>query len=373
MREAIYGALVLGLAVSAMGCASDPPPAPAAPPAPVAAAEPAPVAAAPAEAPKPSLADLEMQSGKTIMEGYNAHDAAKIASAYTPDAVIKSAGMPDVVGKDAIQAHEQKLFDGISNLKLAATHVYTKNDVLVVEWAINGTQSGEFMGQKATNKPIGFTGATVNWYTPEGLIKEAHVYNDDAVILAQMGVSKQKARPIPALAEKADMTAAKGTPDEDKNVDVVKAMYTAFGAKKDADFLALSTDDVTWDDSMMPTQSKGKAEAKSGFKMLTTAFPDIAMTATNAWGIGDYAIVEGTLTGTQKGALGKIAATRKPVTLHYIDIVQIKDGKMVHGTQYADSMEMMGQLGLLPKAKMGADMKAAPTAKASMTKAAPKK
>ena len=34
------------------------------------------------------------------------------------------------------------------------------------------------MGIKATNKPVGVRGATVLWFTPDGLVKQEHRYFD---------------------------------------------------------------------------------------------------------------------------------------------------------------------------------------------------
>jgi steroid delta-isomerase-like uncharacterized protein len=92
---------------------------------------------------------------------------------------------------------------------------------------------------------------------------------------------------------------------------------------------------------------KGKAAGKKYFKAMTTAFPDIKVNEQNVWGIGDFVIAEGTITGTQKGPFFGIPAKNKPVTLHGLDIMQFKDGKIVHGWSYSNSAEMAEQLGLI--------------------------
>ena len=146
--------------------------------------------------PQPTLAELEKKTSEGIGMALNAHDAKKVASFYTENAVLKMAGAPDAMGREAIAAEWQRRFDAAPNGKSMASRVFVKGDVVVVEWAWTGTHSGEMMGIKATEKPLGAMGADVSWFSPEGLIKEQHTYMDAGTLMSQMGVSKAKGRPI---------------------------------------------------------------------------------------------------------------------------------------------------------------------------------
>jgi hypothetical protein len=53
------------------------------------------------------------------------------------------------------------------------------------------------------------------------------------------------------------------------------------------------------------------------------------------------------LKATQKGQLGTIAPTKRPIAIHVVDIFKIKDGKVVRAWTYQNSLEMQQQLGLL--------------------------
>ena len=44
-----------------------------------------------------------------------------------------------------------------------------------------------------------------------------------------------------------------------------------------------------------------------------------------------------------------VPATKKPINYHALDIMQVKDGKLVHGWTYANGFEFATQLGLAPK------------------------
>lgn len=323
------------------------------PVAPVATTPPAPVTTEPvAEAPKapaPTLAELQRKTSEGLGQAINAHDAKKLASFYTENAVVKTAGMPDITGRDAIAADWQKRFDMIPTAKSMVSRVFVKGDVVVAEWSWAGTHSVDMMGVKATEKPIGAMGADVMWFTPEGLVKEQHTYFDMGTLLSQIGVSKAKGRPAPSLPTGAP-TIVRGTDggDEAKNVEAATKMFNAFEKKSDADFLGGASDDLTWDDMTQPEASKGKAAAKKYFTAMTTAFPDVKSSTTNAWGVGDFVVAEGTLSGTHKAAFFGIQPTKKQINLHGLDIIQFKDGKIVSGRSYGNGAEMMTQLGLMP-------------------------
>jgi hypothetical protein len=62
--------------------------------------------------PKPTMAEMQASSNKLAVESTNLHDAAKNATRYATDAVLKLWGTPDLTGRDAITADTNKLFAG---------------------------------------------------------------------------------------------------------------------------------------------------------------------------------------------------------------------------------------------------------------------
>jgi len=321
--------------------------------------------------PQPTLAELQRKTSEGIAAAINAHDAKKVAGFYSESAVIKTAGVPDSTGRDAIAADWQKRFDTIPNAKSMASRVFVKGDVVVVEWSWTGTHTTDLLGVKATEKPIGASGADVMWFAPDGLVKEQHTYVDMGTIMSQVGASKQKGRPVPTLATAPQMVIATSSADETKNTEAASKMFASFEKKSEADFVAAAADDISWDDMTQPETSKGKEAAKKYFKAMTTAFPDVKTTTTNAWGVGDFVIAEGTMTGTHKAAFFGIPATKKQINLHGLDIIQFKDGKAIKGTSYGNGVEMMSQLGLMPAP--GAAKPAAAKTDAKPVTAAPAK
>jgi steroid delta-isomerase-like uncharacterized protein len=334
------------------GEAIPPPQAPPAPPPPVAAPTP-PAAPAPApEPPKPSLLELQKQSVTARVSALNAHESAKFAETFTPDGIAITYGGSEGRGREAIASDIQKFFDAFPDFKLAESHVFVKGDTVVLEWVMNGTHRGEFMGIKPTNKSVGIRGATILWVTPDGLVKQEHRYMDAAAIMAQLGQSKVPARAAQALPSgEPTWHVAKGTPEEDKQSELAKSMYAAFDKKSEADFLGALAENATWSDIAMPKDINGKADAKKLFQGFTKAFPDSKMTLDVIFSVDEYTVAESTMTGTNNGPLGPLKATKKPVTVHSLDVVTIKDGKVQSGTSYSNSFEMLAQAGLLPKPK----------------------
>jgi steroid delta-isomerase-like uncharacterized protein len=353
MAKTICGAALVAVLMSACGGEGEtipPPQAPPPPPPPVAAPAPEPPAAP--EPPKPSLLELEKQAVKAGLAAINAHESAKFAEGFTPEGVAITFGGPEAKGREAIASDMQKLFDGFPDFKLAETNVYVKGDMVAMEWVMNGTHKGEFMGVKPTGKSVGIRGATVLWITPEGLVKQEHRYMDGATIMAQLGQSKAPARAA-AMLPSGEPTwhVAKGTPEEEKQTELVKGMYAGFDKKSEADFVAPMADDARWADLTMPKDMTGKADAKKFYETFSKAFPDGKMGVDDIFSVDEYTVAETTVTGTQNGPLGPLKASKKPVSLHGFDVMTVKDGKIQTGIAYMNSVELLAQTGNLPKPK----------------------
>jgi steroid delta-isomerase-like uncharacterized protein len=166
--------------------------------------------------------------------------------------------------------------------------------------------------------------------------------------------AKVKPRPIPAIPSAPETHLPTSSPDEEKNVEIAKSVLASLEpGKKEADFTNLLADDVEQDGLFHLEMAKGKDSAKKFYKSFTTSFPDAKFEATKTFGVGDYAIVESVLKATQKGALGTIPATKKPIAIHVVDILKIKDGKVARAWTYQNSLELQQQLGLFNIAAAG--------------------
>jgi len=237
-------------------------------------------------------------------------------------------------------------------------------------------RAGELKGFKATEKPIGFQGATVLWFTPEGLIKEEHDYANFATVLSQTGISKAKGRPVATAPASPEVVTAKESPEEKANVEVAEKVNKAWEAKKADDVTALFSDDAVWDDLTL-TPAKGKKEIKKYVSTFFTGVPDGKAASANTWPAGDWVIEEATYGGTHKGALFGTPASNKAFTIHELTIYKLgADRKITQATTYGNDLELAAQIDpkSLPKPPAPKSAPAKPdAAKADPTKpAAPK-
>jgi ketosteroid isomerase-like protein len=340
MRNTICGAILVAVPISACGdrggvvralqAPSPPPLVATAPPFP----EPEPL--------KRTLIDLQKQAVAAARAAMNTHDAKKYSELFAPDATVDEYGLGEAKGRKAIAGGIQGAFDGFSDYKIGASKIFVKNEVLVQEWVITGTNNGEFNGAKPTDKPVGVRGASVLTFTPEGLIKTEHRYFDTSTVLSQLGLMKEPARPVAALPKgEPEWHIAKGTAEEDKLVEVAKALNGAFEKKSEADFLGALCDNPAWSDFAAPQDLIGQASAKQVFRMFTNAFPDAKRTYHSLFAADDTVISEWSFTATHAGRFGLLKPTKKSIALHVVDIMRVKDGKVQSGSSYSNSFELL--------------------------------
>lgn len=321
---------------------------------------------------KPSMIELQKKAGANMAAAWNAHDSKKCAENYASDGVISElgpTGWMDHKGKDEIEKNFATIFAGYPDSKMGVSRVFAAKNIAVVQWVMTGTNTGEMMGMKATGKPVGFNGASVLWFNDDGLIAKEHVYLDAGTIMGQEGVSKQKVRPVATLPSgEPEWITPKGDGSDDKSVTAFNAQLDALNKHDAKAFGATVTDDTVHIDYTAAEDVKGKAAGEKEMAGYFKAFPDLKANADNVWGFGDFVIDETTITGTQTGALGPIKPTKKPITSHMVEVNVIKDGKVAKCETYWSSVELMGQLGLLPKPKEEKGTKT-PAAKTTATPA----
>jgi steroid delta-isomerase-like uncharacterized protein len=357
MARRLFAAMMCTLvSACAGGNAAAPPPATGAPPATPAPGSPVattPPAASP-EGSKTSLADLEKKALADWYSAFNAHDAKKLASLYAADALSARTGPGGWETKEGPAGVEKgfvPLFTAFPDLKAAAVRVLQKNDLLVVEWAASGTNSGELNGP-ATNKKAAIYGCDVFWFNEAGAIKRQESFHDDTTMLQQIGKMPGKARDLAVLPDKdAEWIVAAGTPEEDALVEKMKSTWPATWNKRDAKaYDAVLNDDSEHNDITIPTRTKGRAALLKEFTSISKALPDMVTTIDKAWAFAPNIVVsEITFTGTMKGPLRTLKATNKPVTIHALEIDELKAGKIQKGTTYSNGLELLAELNMLPK------------------------
>jgi steroid delta-isomerase-like uncharacterized protein len=96
----------------------------------------------------------------------------------------------------------------------------------------------------------------------------------------------------------------------------------------------------------MPTD---RETGKLFLQALAAAYPDISVTIDDMFAEGDRVVTRKTFTGTNSGEFMGVPATGRRVTLQYVDIMRVRDGRIVDHWNVLDQLSWMTQLGLLPE------------------------
>jgi len=343
---------VILAALVAVGCGDSTPAPVLPPPPPVASVTPSATVSTPPAAssapvvvtlpPTPPIGELQLTSLKAAADAINQHDAHKYASVFTRDAIHKEAAARDVVGREDIARRMQLLFTSFPDFKFSFDRVWQKGNVAVATWHWNGTDTGGFLGAKATGRKAGVQGVSVGFYNSDGLVREIHVYEDGQTIVQQLDAASPPAsfRTPPADAPGTmEVLASTGGADEALGLATAKTLYDALEAKKEPTATALFDAAATLDDFALPPRvGKGHGTWKALYASWLGNFGNYTqLPLYNQLAVNDYVISERVLKGTVP--LGS------PVSLHCIDIVQVKEGKIVHFWSWSNTLELIAQVG----------------------------
>ena len=267
------------------------------------------------------------------------------------------------------------LFGAFASRRFASSRAWQIGEAAIVEWTMTGTQTGAFMGATPTQKPVSFRGLTLLWFNLNGLINEVHIYFDCGAVLAELGSPPNatiQAGPAPASAASPLLMLAGGTPEEKANVAVVNASWDALEAKSEAGYLAPIADDVEVTRLDRAAPERGKEERKKYFRWVVSGVSSLSQTPLNAWGAGNYVLEEYTITGVHSGKLIPTPPSGHALRLHYVDIDEMQNGKIVRTWTYGNSVELYAEAGVIPSASPGPGLGSATTPTAASS-AAPSK
>jgi predicted ester cyclase len=79
-----------------------------------------------------------------------------------------------------------------------------------------------------------------------------------------------------------------------------------------------------------------------------TAFPDCHFTVDDMIAEGDQVVTKKTFTGRHEAEFAGIPPTGKRVTLQFVDIMRVRDGRIVEHWLSMDQLSLMQQLGVIP-------------------------
>ena len=88
-------------------------------------------------------------------------------------------------------------------------------------------------------------------------------------------------------------------------------------------------------------------QARAAFGQLFAAFPDFHCTIREQLAEGDQVVTHKVLRGTHQGTFMGLAPTGRQIEFAVIDILRLRDGKVIEHWAVQDRLALMQQLGLL--------------------------
>jgi steroid delta-isomerase-like uncharacterized protein len=118
-----------------------------------------------------------------------------------------------------------------------------------------------------------------------------------------------------------------------------KKDFTVYDELTDPEFVNLSAPPG------VPADSEGGRMWLSTF---ANAYPDSEFTIDDMVAEGDRVVTKKTLRGTHTSEFGGIPATGKRVTLQYVDIMRVREGRIVEHWASMDQLSWLQQLDVIP-------------------------
>jgi steroid delta-isomerase-like uncharacterized protein len=110
----------------------------------------------------------------------------------------------------------------------------------------------------------------------------------------------------------------------------------------------------------MSAEVTGIENVRQRVKEMLATFSDTSNTIHDVIVSGDRVVIRGTWRGVHRGDFFGIPGTGKPVSCEGVEVLRIKNGKVVENISYFDLYTMFQQLGALPSPDKLAPAKQAP-------------
>jgi len=254
-------------------------------------------------------------------------------------------GARNTHGRERVLKEHNDVFGAFDQRHFVTNRVWLTDstrplDSQALEWTMTGIHARPFLGVAPTHKPVVIKGLTLLWTSDSGIISDLHVYFDEELIRAQLGGGPAELQKLvtPLADSEAHQTYERsGAPQEATNVALARAMIQALEDGQETSFLATFDDklEITSLDHAEP--ARGKIAARQYFQSMRSSIRHLDTVVQNAWGVGSFAVVEYAITGLQQAPLPRIPfAAGRPLHTQFVDIVEIKDGRMAHIWRYAD-------------------------------------
>jgi ketosteroid isomerase-like protein len=302
------------------------------------------------------VALAERDAVAAVMNGLSVDGFAASIPLLDPDGNFSFPGLSEATDRDGAVVVLGNLFGAFSGRKFTLGRYFQAPQAVIAEWTMSGVQSTDWMGIKAAQRPVTIHGLGLFWFDSKGRVSDTHFYFDVGVVMAELGAGPKGVEPpsATAAAMATGVVTATGSEAEKHDVDVVNASWDAFEAKNEAGYLAPMADDIEVFRLGRANAERGKAERRKFFRWAAGGIGSLSQTPLNAWGIGSFVVEEYSLAGVHSGRLTDSPPSGHALRLHYVDIDELRDGKIVRMWVYGNSMELLAETGAVEKAAPGA-------------------
>jgi steroid delta-isomerase-like uncharacterized protein len=115
--------------------------------------------------------------------------------------------------------------------------------------------------------------------------------------------------------------------------------FDVYDELNDPDFVNLSSP---------PGAPSDREGGKLFLQAFAQAYPDAAFTIDTMIAEGDQVVTQKTISGTNTGDFAGVPATGRRVTFQYVDIMRVRNGRIVQHWNILDQLSWLTQLGVLP-------------------------
>ena len=280
----------------------------------------------------------------------SARDSKAIGAIFADDASISLlGGSHDSHGRDGIEKLLGKFFEANAHPSLSIGRVWVSKTVSVIEFNFSGIRSGgDVEGKRVAERPFGLVGACAVTFDAAGLVRSQRVYVDLATYLGQTDperlLASTKVRAVTTTSPASTtVLESKGTPTEARNLEVAGSFWAALEAHSVERAMAPMADDYVYNDYAGPA-ALSRDETTQLVARFLASLSEFKIAAKPV----NFAAGDDVITETDEIAIFRAKPLDRRVTLHGITVMHFEDGKIAKQWQYANSLELLAQFGMMP-------------------------
>ena len=253
-------------------------------------------------------------------------------------------GQKNALGRDKVVALHQALFGAFDHRALAESRVLFTDSQQSIEWVLTGVQNADWMGVPATHKPVAIKGVTLVWTQDDGSVADVHVYFDQNLVRAQLGVGPPDLQSLPPPVPNAGpprVVERAGTDREATNLGALRTMIDALEDNREARYTDSVTDDVQIETLERADPLRGKDAARVYFETMRRGIGQLDTLAQGGFGAGDFAVLEYSISGVQLAQVDRVPFVRnRAIRLHVVDVAELVLGRVSRIVRYDNPAEV---------------------------------